>query len=132
MSADAAKLIIVPAFNEEGSLRLVLSELRATAPQFDVVVVNDGSTDGTPAIAREMGYPLLALCFNLGIGGAMQQGFRYALEKGYPVALQVDSDGQFPPDQIDTLARLVLEGGWDMVIGSPLLGGTTPRGGRRG
>jgi glycosyltransferase involved in cell wall biosynthesis len=130
MSDAARGLIIVPAYNEEGSLRLVLSELRATAPQFDVVVVNDGSTDATPAIARDMGYPVLDLCFNLGIGGAMQTGFRYALEKGYPVALQVDSDGQFPPDQIDTLARLVLEEGWDMVIGSRFLGGTTYEGSR--
>jgi glycosyltransferase involved in cell wall biosynthesis len=130
MSDGAKGLIIVPAYNEEGSLRLVLSELRATAPQFDVVVVNDGSTDGTPAIAREMGYPVLDLCFNLGIGGAMQTGFRYALEKGYPVALQVDSDGQFPPDQVDRLADLVLEEGWDMVIGSRFLGGATYEGSR--
>jgi len=129
--ADVTKgLLIVPAYNEEGSLRLVLSELRAIAPQFDVVVVNDGSTDSTPAIAREMGYPVLDLCFNVGIGGAMQTGFRYALEKGYRVALQVDSDGQFPPDQISKLAGLVLEQGWDMVIGSRFLGKTTYRGSR--
>jgi glycosyltransferase involved in cell wall biosynthesis len=130
MSDGARGLIIVPAYNEEGSLRLVLSELRATAPQFDVVVVNDGSSDGTPAIAREMGYPVLDLCFNLGIGGAMQTGFRYALEKDYPVALQVDSDGQFPPDQIERLAGLVLKEGWDMVIGSRFLGGATYEGSR--
>ena len=131
VEADVAKeLLVLPAYNEEGSLRLVLSELRAIAPQFDVVVVNDGSTDSTPAIAREMGYPVLDLCFNVGIGGAMQTGFRYASEKGYRVALQVDSDGQFPPDQIGKLAGLVLEQGWDMVIGSRFLGKTTYRGSR--
>jgi glycosyltransferase involved in cell wall biosynthesis len=130
MTDSAKGLIIVPAYNEEDSLRLVLSELRAIAPQFDVIVVNDGSQDSTSAIAREMGYPVLDLCFNVGIGGAVQTGFRYALEKGYQVALQVDSDGQFPPDQIDKLAGLVLEEGWDMVIGSRFLGGITYKGSR--
>lgn len=111
-------LVIVPAFNEEASLRLVLSELREHVPAFDVVVVNDGSTDATAAIAREAGCSVLDLCFNLGIGGAVQTGFRYAIEHGYDVAVQVDSDGQFPVDQIQRLASLVLDEGWDMVIGS--------------
>ncbi len=128
MSADAKGLIIVPAYNEEDSLRRVLQELRDTAPQFDVVVVNDGSTDSTPSIAHEMGYPVLDLCFNVGIGAAVQTGFKYALEKGYQTAVQVDSDGQFPPDQIETLAGLVLEGGWDMVIGSRYLSRTPYQG----
>ena len=75
-------LLIVPAYNEEASLPLVLEELRETAPQFDVVVVNDGSSDATAAIARELGVPVLDLCFNLGIGGAVQTGFKYALRKG--------------------------------------------------
>jgi glycosyltransferase involved in cell wall biosynthesis len=96
-------LVIVPAFNEEASLRLVLSELCEHVPAFDVVVVNDGSTDATAAIAREAGCPVLDLCFNLGIGGAVQTGFRYAIEHGYDVAVR-DSDGQFPVDQIQRLA----------------------------
>lgn len=118
MDAGAKGLLIVPAYNEEASLPATLSELCALGPRFDIVVVNDGSTDGTPDVARKMGCPVLNLCFNQGIGGAMQTGFRYALQKGYPVAVQIDSDGQFPPDQIERLAALVLEEGWDMVIGS--------------
>jgi len=114
-------LLILPAYNEEASLPLVLQELRDTAPQFDVVVVNDGSSDATAAIARELGVTVLDLCFNLGIGGAVQTGFKYALENGYDVAVQVDSDGQFPPDRIASLVALVLDEGWDMVIGSRYL-----------
>jgi hypothetical protein len=114
-------LLIVPAYNEEAALPLVLRELRETAPQFDVVVVNDGSSDATAAIARELGVPVLDLCFNLGIGGAVQTGFKYALQQGYDVAVQVDSDGQFPPDRIASLVARVLDEGWDMVIGSRYL-----------
>jgi glycosyltransferase involved in cell wall biosynthesis len=114
-------LLIVPAYNEEASLRSVLQELREVAPQFDVVVVNDGSSDSTSAIAKSLGVPVLDLCINLGIGGAVQTGFKYALEKGYETAVQVDSDGQFPPDRIASLVALVLEDGFDMVIGSRYL-----------
>jgi glycosyltransferase involved in cell wall biosynthesis len=114
-------LLIVPAYNEEASLAIVLPELREVAPQFDVVVVNDGSSDATADVARSLGYPVLDLSFNLGIGGAVQTGFKYAFDKGYDVAVQIDSDGQFPPDQIELLVGLVLNEGWDMVIGSRYL-----------
>jgi len=122
MSADRVNaLLIVPAYNEEASLRLVLEELREVAPQFDVVVVNDGSSDETSAIARSLGVPVLDLCFNVGIGGAVQTGFKYALQQGYDAAVQVDSDGQFPPDRIASLVSLVLDEGYDMVVGSRYL-----------
>ena len=114
-------LLIVPAYNEEASLPAVLQELREVAPQFDVVVVNDGSDDATGEIARSLGVPVLDLCFNVGIGGAVQTGFKYALQRGYGAAVQVDSDGQFPPDRIASLVSLVLDAGWDMVIGSRYL-----------
>jgi len=116
--SDAKVLLIVPAYNEEASLGLVLEELRQHVPQFDVVVVNDGSSDATPSIARAHGVPVLDLCFNLGIGGAVQTGFKYAVDGDYDVAVQFDSDGQFPPDQIARLVGIVLDEGYDMVIGS--------------
>ena len=99
----------MPAYNEEGSLRLVLSELRADSPPVRRRRRQRRLHRRTPAIAREMGYPVLDLCFNLGIGGAVQTGFKYAVDKGYDVAVQVDSDGQFPPDQIQMLVGLVLK-----------------------
>ena len=114
-------LLIVPAFNEEATLRLVLQELRDIAPQFDVIVVNDGSSDATPEVARSLGLPVLDLCFNVGIGGAVQTGFKYALDHGYETAVQVDGDGQFPPERIASLVALVLDEGFDMVIGSRYL-----------
>ena len=130
MDAAPKGLIIVPAYNEEACLPATLSELRAVRGRFDVVVVNDGSSDRTGDIARGAGCGVLDLCFNQGIGGAMQTGFLYAVSNGYPVAVQVDSDGQFPPDQIDALAGLVLEEGWDMVIGSRYLQETGYEGGK--
>jgi len=120
-AARRKALLIVPAYNEEATLALVLQELRDVAPQFDVIVVNDGSTDATSETARSLGVPVLDLCFNLGIGGAVQTGFKYALRHGYDAAVQVDSDGQFPPDRIASLVALVMDGGWDMVIGSRYL-----------
>lgn len=130
MDAAAKGLIIVPAYNEEACLPATLSELRAVRERFDIVVINDGSSDRTAEIARAAGCRVLDLCFNQGIGGAMQTGFRYALQEGYPVAVQFDSDGQFPLDQIDALAGLVLRDGWDMVIGSRYLEETGYEGGK--
>ena len=87
-------LVIVPAHNEAGSIAAVLAELREQASDCDVVVVNDGSTDGTAAVARAAGAPVIELSFNLGIGGAVQAGFKYAVERGYRIAVQFDGDGQ--------------------------------------
>ncbi len=125
MSAPASRssdvLVIVPVHNEAGALPAVLDELRQHAPGCDVVVVNDGSTDETAEVARAAGYPLLDLCFNLGIGGAVQAGFKYALERGYPVAVQMDGDGQHPADQIEALTAPVRSGECEMSIGSRFL-----------
>jgi hypothetical protein len=115
-------LVIVPVHNEAEALGRVLAELRQQAPACDVVVVNDGSTDDTAALARAAGYHVLDLCFNLGIGGAVQAGFKYALEHGYAVAVQMDGDGQHPPDQIETLVAPVRAGACEMSIGSRFLG----------
>ncbi len=117
-----AALVIVPAHNEAESLGEVLAELRQHARDYDVLVVNDGSTDETAVVAREAGYPVLDMCFNLGIGGAVQAGFKYALEHGYKIAVQLDGDGQHPPDQLEALVAPVRAGECEMSIGSRFLG----------
>ena len=90
-------LAIVPAYNESASISRVVSELREHAPGFDVVVVDDGSTDDTSDRARSAGAQVLRHPYNLGIGGAVQSGYMYASERGYDVAVQVDGDGQHDP-----------------------------------
>lgn len=109
--------MIIPAFNEEAALPGTLKELRGVAPELHVVVVSDGSTDGTASVARRAGVPVLELPFNLGIGGALRAGFRHAVEAGYDVAVQFDADGQHDPTQIGKLLD-ALDQGADMVIGS--------------
>ena len=130
MSAGLRGLIIIPAYNEARSLPHVLREGRAAVPGFDLLVVNDGSADETFEIARFEGCAVLDLCFNLGIGGAVQAGFKYAVEGGYDVAVQVDGDGQHPADQIEALSRPILEEGCDMAVGSRYLAPGRYEGGR--
>jgi glycosyltransferase involved in cell wall biosynthesis len=113
----ARTLAILPAYNEEAVLGRVLIELMQRWPELDVLVVDDGSTDGTAAVARERGVPVASLPFNLGIGAALQTGFRYALQHGYARAIQFDSDGQHDPTQVSVLLD-ALDGGADLVIGS--------------
>ncbi|MGH9264349.1 MAG: glycosyltransferase family 2 protein [Acidimicrobiales bacterium] len=110
-------LVILPALNEEAALSAVLRELRRTLPDLDVLVVDDGSTDGTAAVARSEGVPVAVLPFNLGVGGALQTGFRYALAHGYERAIQFDADGQHDPTQVPALLA-ALDHGADLVIGS--------------
>jgi glycosyltransferase involved in cell wall biosynthesis len=116
------KLAIVPAFNEAGMVGRVVRDLRRQAPDFDVVVVDDGSTDATAAEAEAEGAEVIRHPFNLGIGGAMQSGYKYALASGYDVALQVDGDGQHKPEYIgEMLGALNTRGAADMVTGSRFL-----------
>jgi glycosyltransferase involved in cell wall biosynthesis len=117
-------LIIVPAHNEADALPAVLADLRAAVPAYEVVVVNDGSVDGTGEIARRAGYRVLDMAFNLGIGGAVQAGFKYAAERGYDIAVQMDADGQHLADQIELLLAPVRAGDCDLCIGSRFLGET--------
>jgi glycosyltransferase involved in cell wall biosynthesis len=115
-------LVIVPAYNEEGSVGRVVEEVRNRFPQVDTIVVDDGSTDRTSEIAKSKGAVALDLPFNLGIGGAMQAGYQYAYEKGYDIAIQVDGDGQHDPKEIGKLLRALEEKKVDMVIGSRFIG----------
>lgn len=116
-------LAIVPAYNEAGAIAATLADLRAHAPRFDVVVVDDGSTDATSAIARDAGVYVVQLPFNLGIGGAVQAGYIFAREGGYDVAIQVDGDGQHDAAQIQPLLdHLLAHPELNMVTGSRFIG----------
>ena len=123
-------LVMVPVYNEAAALADVLAELRQRAPSCDVVVVDDGSQDDSAAVAREAGCVVLRMCFNLGIGGAVQAGFKYALERGYRIAVQMDGDGQHLADQIEALIAPVRAGACEMSIGSRFLEGGDYEGGR--
>ena len=114
---SARTLVILPALNEEAALSAVLKELAVTCPQLDVLVVDDGSTDRTAEVARAEGVPVAVLPFNLGVGGALQTGFRYAVTHGYGRAIQFDADGQHDPSQVPALLAALDEGA-DLVIGS--------------
>jgi glycosyltransferase involved in cell wall biosynthesis len=112
-------LAVVPAYNEASSVANVVGALRGQAPNFDVIVVDDGSTDETAQRAREAGAEVLRLPFNLGIGGAVQAGFLYALEQGYEYVAQVDGDGQHEPAELARLvAAMRANPGIDVVCGS--------------
>jgi glycosyltransferase involved in cell wall biosynthesis len=121
---DLRKLAIVPAYNERAMVARVIREIRRHAPDFDIVVIDDGSTDTTAAHAQAQGAVVIRHPFNLGIGGAMQSGYKYALRNGYDVAVQVDGDGQHKPAYLgELLANLETEGDQaDMVTGSRFLG----------
>lgn len=117
---DPRTLVVVPAWNEEASISDVVHELRETLPAVDVVVVDDGSTDATAAAARTAGATVLRLPYNLGVGGAMRLGYRYAWEQGYDVAVQVDADGQHDPRYVPKLVDMLSEA--DLVIGARFAG----------
>ena len=115
-------LAIVPAYNEEASVAFVVRDLREHAPEFDVVVVDDGSTDATSRVAREAGAVTLRMPFNLGIGGTVQAGYQYALEHDYDYAIQVDGDGQHEAREVaNLLEHLRTHRDIDMVTGSRFL-----------
>jgi glycosyltransferase involved in cell wall biosynthesis len=110
-------IVIIPAYNEEESLPAVLKELAEQTPNYDVLVVSDGSTDRTAEVAHAAGVHVATLPFNLGIGGALRTGFAFAVRHGYERGVQFDADGQHDPLAVAALLA-GLDRGADMVIGS--------------
>jgi glycosyltransferase involved in cell wall biosynthesis len=120
--AALKRLAIVPALNEEDGVAGVIAEIRAFDPELEIVVVDDGSADRTSQVAAAAGAHVLRLPFNLGIGGAVQTGFRYAFEHGYQLVVRVDGDGQHDPSQLGPLLEPVLADEADIAVGSRFAG----------
>ena len=112
------KLIIIPAYNEEENIEKTVKSIREKARDFDYVIINDCSLDRTRKICEENDFNIINLPINLGIGGAVQTGYRYAYEQGYDVAVQVDGDGQHDPEFLGIMADYLEKHRLDMVIGS--------------
>lgn len=121
MSAGCLYLAIVPAYNESATIATVVEALRQHAPEFDTLVIDDGSTDGTDLLAFRAGATVLKLPFNVGIGGAVQTGFVYALEHGYDFVAQVDGDGQHDSVELERLTAAMEQEAVDVVCGSRFL-----------
>jgi glycosyltransferase involved in cell wall biosynthesis len=115
-------LVILPAWNEQEALPGVLDELHAVLPGADVLVVNDGSTDSTSIVARRGTTMVLDLPINLGVGGAMRAGYRFAAREGYDVTIQVDADGQHSPADVMRVVGALTSEGADVVIGARFAG----------
>lgn len=112
------KLVIIPAFNEEGNLEKTIKDIKGNAPDFDYVIINDCSTDKTLEMCRRHGFSYLNLPVNLGIGGAVQTGYRYAYYHGYDIAVQFDGDGQHSASHLEDMVTTLIDTESDMVIGS--------------
>jgi glycosyltransferase involved in cell wall biosynthesis len=113
-------LVVMPALNEQASVAAVITHVKQSLPGMDVLVVDDGSSDDTAAQARQAGAQVARLAVNLGVGGAMRTGFRYAVARGYTVVVQVDADGQHDPDEVAALLDALEDA--DIVIGSRFAG----------
>ncbi len=124
MSARPTLVAVVPAWNEAGAIGSVVDEIVAAAMGADVVVVDDASTDETVAVAEAHGATVLRLPFNVGIGGAVQTGFKYALAHGYDVAVRLDGDGQHDPSELPKLLGPIERGEANLVIGSRFADGS--------
>ena len=111
-------LIIIPAYNEAENIERVVDNLIENYPQYDYVIINDGSTDDTRKICARRGYNLLDLPINVGLSGAIKSGMRYANYYGYDYVLQLDGDGQHDPMYIRDLQACMEQTGADIVIGS--------------
>jgi len=117
-------LVVIPAHDEEASLPRTLAEVRASAPWASILVVDDGSHDDTAGVARSAGVPVVRHPINLGVGGALQTGFRWACTHGYDIVVQLDADGQHDPGYLDALLAPVVAGRCDVSIGSRFVSST--------
>lgn len=115
-------LVIIPAFNEERNIEKVIAGIKTHYPEMDVLVVNDGSTDKTAFLAKKSGAGVISLPNNLGYGGALQTGFKYAVLKEYDYVIQFDGDDQHDPADLERLHRHLIDEHADIVIGSRFLG----------
>lgn len=113
-------LIVMPAFNEEASVATIIREVHEKLPGISVLVVDDGSADATTTVARAAGARVATLPFNLGVGGAMRVGFRFALENDFDNVVQVDSDGQHDPSEVPALLAALHSA--DLVLGARFAG----------
>lgn len=111
-------LIIIPAYNEEANIEKVVNNLNQNYPQYDYIIINDGSTDDTMKICKKNHYQVLKLPINMGIGGAVQTGYRYAKDNNYDMAVQIDGDGQHDVAFLGKMLEMIEEGQADIVIGS--------------
>jgi glycosyltransferase involved in cell wall biosynthesis len=123
VTAARDTLVFIPAWNEEGNLRAVLAELHAELPEADVLVVDDGSTDRTAALARELGAEVLSFGENRGLQAGIAAGYRWALEHGYAYCGRVDADGQHPAAELRRLLELVGSNAADVAVGSRFVSG---------
>lgn len=112
------KLIIIPAYNEAENIEKTVTAIENESKDFDYVIINDCSSDCTGKICEERGYNIIHLPINLGIGGAVQTGYKYAWENGYDLAVQIDGDGQHDPAFLEFMSQYMSEKKCDMVIGS--------------
>lgn len=115
---ELRKLIIIPAYNEEENIEKTVESILKDSSGFDYVIINDCSTDRTKEICEQKGYNIVNLPINLGIGGAVQTGYKYAVRNNYDMAVQVDGDGQHDPVFLEKMAEYLEEHNLDMVIGS--------------
>lgn len=114
-------LIIIPAFNEQGAINHVVSGVRQAVPQADVLVINDGSIDNTAQEAEAAGALVVEHPFNLGIGGAVQTGLKFARDQGYDYVIRLDGDGQHNANEIQLFVNVLRSGRADLVVGSRFL-----------
>lgn len=120
MTQSHKTLVVMPAFNEQESISGVIGEIQKSFPEFQILVVDDGSTDRTASIAKEAGALVASLPFNLGVGGAMRFGYKYGLAKEFSAVVQIDSDGQHDPKYIPQLLEGLSHS--DLIIGARFAG----------